>query len=88
MLRNGITLADGTTLKEAKVEILEDGDTPLVQIMICEGKYHQVKRMFAAAGNHVVSLHRTKMGELSLDSNLAAGECREITSDELLKITV
>ena len=86
MLENGITLADGTILKEAKVEIVECTETPLVKIMICEGKYHQVKRMFAAAGNKVVSLHRSKMGELELDGNLLPGESREITSEELEKI--
>ncbi len=83
MLENGITLADGTELKEAKVEIIEDGDKPFAKIMICEGKYHQVKRMFAAAGNKVVSLHRSKMGDLELDSSLKPGECREITGKEL-----
>ncbi len=82
-LENGITLGDGTVLKEAKVEIVEDSDKPLVKIMICEGKYHQVKRMFAATGNKVMSLHRLKMGELELDINLKPGECREITPDEL-----
>lgn len=86
MLENGITLGDGTTLKEAKVEIVEDTNNPLVKIMICEGKYHQVKRMFAAADNKVVALHRSKMGELELDSSLKAGECREITAEELEKI--
>lgn len=86
MLENGITLADGTTLKEAKVEIVEQSENPLVKIMICEGKYHQVKRMFAAAGNKVIALHRSKMGDLELDENLKPGECREITLDELLKI--
>lgn len=83
MLEKGITLADGTTLKEAKVEVIKDGEQPLVQIMICEGKYHQVKRMFAAAGNKVIALHRSKMGNLELDSALNPGECREITPDEL-----
>lgn len=86
LLENGITLADGTTLKESKVEIVEEGDSPLVKIMICEGKYHQVKRMFAAAGNKVMSLHRTKMGELELDNTLNPGECREITPSELEKV--
>jgi 16S rRNA pseudouridine516 synthase len=87
MLEKGITLADGTTLKEAKVEIIEDGNNPLVQIMICEGKYHQVKRMFAAAGNKVVALHRSKMGDLELDCDLKPGECREITQNELKLLT-
>lgn len=86
MLEKGITLADGTTLKEAKVEIVEHGESPLVKIMICEGKYHQVKRMFAAAGNKVVALHRSKMGDLELDGGLKPGECREITPEELEKV--
>lgn len=85
-LEKGITLADGTTLKEAKVEIVENTETPLIKIMICEGKYHQVKRMFAATGNKVVSLHRSKIGDLALDDNLKPGECREITPEELLKV--
>lgn len=85
-LEGGITLGDGTLLKEAKVEVLTEGDKPTVRIMICEGKYHQVKRMFAATGNKVVSLHRSKMGELELDKALKPGECREITPEELLKL--
>lgn len=88
LIESGITLADGTTLKEAKLEIQEDGENPLVRIMICEGKYHQVKRMFAAAGNKVIKLHRSKMGELELDKALKAGECREILPEELKKIDV
>ncbi len=86
-LENGITLGDGTVLKEAKVEVLERGDKPFVKIMICEGKYHQVKRMFAATGNKVISLHRSKMGDLDLDKSLKPGECREITPEELTEIT-
>lgn len=86
LIESGITLADGTTLKEAKLEIVEAGESPLVRIMICEGKYHQVKRMFAAAGNKVVELHRSKMGELALDDTLKPGECREISIEELEKI--
>lgn len=85
-LEKGITLADGTILKEAKVEIVENSETPLIKIMICEGKYHQVKRMFAATGNKVIELHRSKMGELELAPNLKPGECREITPEELIKV--
>lgn len=85
-LEKGITLSDGTTLKEAKVEIVENTENPLIKIMICEGKYHQVKRMFAATGNKVIALHRSKMGKLSLDPQLKPGECREITPEELLKV--
>ncbi len=87
LLENGITLGDGTELKGSKVEVVEESDEPLVRIMICEGKYHQVKRMFAATGNKVLSLHREKMGELYLDESLKPGECREITPEELKKIS-
>lgn len=86
LIQKGITLSDGTTCMESKVKIIEDSSTPLVQIQICEGKYHQIKRMFAAAGNKVKYLKRVKMGNLALDEELKLGECREITSEELLKI--
>lgn len=85
-LQKGITLADGTTCKESRVEVLEDSGAPLVRIEICEGKYHQIKRMFAAAGNKVISLKRTRMGKLDLDESLKPGECREITEEELEKV--
>lgn len=86
LIQNGIVLSDGTTCKESRVEILEDGNTPLVQIQICEGKYHQIKRMFAAAGNKVGYLKRTGIGALLLDETLSEGQCREITPEELEKI--
>lgn len=83
---DGIVLKDGTECLPAKLKVLEYGDRPLVEIKICEGKYHQIKRMFAAAGNGVVELKRTKMGKLSLDENLAEGECRRLTEAEIALI--
>lgn len=83
--RKGIELKDGTLCLEAQVKPL-DSDEPMAEIKICEGKYHQVKRMFAALGNKVVFLKRVKMGALSLDENLEEGQCREITPEELLLI--
>lgn len=82
----GITLKDGTACLPAKLSVLETGENPLVEIKICEGKYHQIKRMFAAAGNGVIELKRTKMGGLPLDSRLAEGECRCLTQDEVLLV--
>ena len=78
----GVELRDGTLCLEAEVRSL-DSDTPMAEIKICEGKYHQVKRMFAALGNKVVFLKRVKMGGLSLDETLEEGQCREITTEEL-----
>lgn len=80
---HGITLKDGTKCLPAKLRVLEQGENPLVEIKICEGKYHQIKRMFAAAGNGVIELKRTKMGGLPLDSSLNEGECRPLTPKEV-----
>lgn len=82
-LENGILLKDGSRCLPAKVNVLSD---TLVEIKICEGKYHQIKRMFAARGNKVLELKRTHMGLLPLSESLGPGECREITSEELLYI--
>ncbi len=56
------------------------------QLTIYEGKYHQVKRMFAALGNKVVYLKRISMGNLRLDPSLLPGQFRELTSDELSQL--
>ena len=81
--REGLTLGDGTECLEAHVRVLEKGETNLAEIKICEGKYHQVKRMFASIGNKVLALRRVKMGGLDLDESLSEGECREITAEEI-----
>ncbi|MCU4674368.1 pseudouridine synthase [Catenovulum sp. 2E275] len=53
------------------------------ELTIAEGRYHQVKRMFAALGNKVVGLHRAKIGELGLDDELEPCEWRYLTDDEV-----
>jgi 16S rRNA pseudouridine516 synthase len=54
-----------------------------VELIIHEGKYHQVKRMFAAIGNHVTALHRASIGALNLDPDLQPGHYRPLTPNEL-----
>jgi len=81
--REGLTLGDGTECLEAHVRVIERGEKTIAEIKICEGKYHQVKRMFASIGNKVLELRRVKMGELDLDSSLPEGQCREITDEEI-----
>lgn len=83
LLESGITLADGTECLPAKVRAFTVDGAPAAEIKIKEGKYHQVKRMFAALGNHVEHLRRTRIGALHLDSDLAEGDCRELTTEEL-----
>ena len=81
--KEGLTLGDGTECMEAHVRVLESGESNVAEIKICEGKYHQVKRMFASIGNKVIALRRVKMGGLELDGSLSEGECREITAEEI-----
>lgn len=57
-----------------------------VRLTISEGKYHQVKRMFAAVGNRVVSLHRERIGRLSLDDSLTPGKWRELSEQEVASL--
>ncbi len=85
ILKQGVVLRDGTQLLPASVDIIGE-DMQTVQIRICEGKYHQIKRMLAAVGNRVTALRRTHMGALPLDAALPPGACREITPEELNKI--
>jgi 16S rRNA pseudouridine516 synthase len=73
---------DGLT----KPAILEIVEPCLVRLTISEGKYHQVKRMFAAVGNRVVNLHRESIGEIELDAELALGEWRFLTDEEINSI--
>ena len=51
-------------------------------VFLTEGRYHQVRRMFAALGNHVEALHRSAIGGLTLPSDLAPGAWRPLTADE------
>lgn len=55
-------------------------------VWLQEGRYHQVKRMFAALGNHVESLHREAVGQIELDPALAAGEWRWLTESEVQSV--
>ena len=81
---NGVTLADGTLLKSAQLEATED---PLVvKVVLKQGVYHQIKRMFGVFDIGVNGLHRTHIGGVQLDDSLAGGEYRELTQEELAKI--
>ncbi len=53
------------------------------EVHLQEGRYHQVKRMFAACGNHVLALHRVRIGAVLLDDTLAEGASRPLTQEEM-----
>ncbi|MBO5290982.1 MAG: rRNA pseudouridine synthase [Clostridia bacterium] len=84
--KDGIVLADGTVLLSADLELLSDDDNQSFKVVIKEGKYHQVKRMFASLGTTVIELKRISIGGLALDDNLEEGEARLLTAEELSKI--
>ena len=86
--KDGVVLADGTVLLSADLEKIEsEKGNPVFKVVVNEGKYHQVKRMFASLGSTVIELKRIKIGELFLDENLKEGESRLLTREELCEIT-
>ena len=74
----GMDLGDFTA-QPAKLTILRPS---LAEVIIAEGKFHQVKRMFAAVGHEVLELHRCAFGPLELDPALQEGQWRELTAEE------
>ncbi len=84
-------LADGPVLDDEKllpvtVQSINEKEN-IYCVVLMEGRYHQIKRMFAKQGNPVLALHRTQMGKLPLDPSLQPGECKVLTADELSLIT-
>lgn len=79
----GIVLSDGTKCMSARLEI-ERASVGIATVF--EGKYHQVKRMFASRGKHVTALHRVSIGGLKLDTGLKSGEFRELSEEEIRMI--
>lgn len=90
--QTGVELDDGYMTMPAELTVLEkqredesDADEvkSLIRLTIREGKFHQVKRMFEAVGKRVLTLKRIAMGPLALDEQLAQGEYRELTDEEV-----
>ncbi|MDR4889294.1 pseudouridine synthase [Fredinandcohnia sp. QZ13] len=81
--RNGVILDDGYETMPAVLTIISSGLRSEIEVVIEEGKFHQVKRMFEAVGKRVVYLKRMKMGPLPLDETLELGEYRELTDEEV-----
>ncbi|MEZ0471038.1 pseudouridine synthase [Luteimonas salinilitoris] len=80
-----VLFASGTLLLESETTPLEPARLDVIdprgaRLTLTEGRYHQVRRMFAAVGNHVERLHRSRVGGLALE-DLAAGEWRQLDAD-------
>ncbi|WP_459954242.1 pseudouridine synthase [Paenibacillus pini] len=87
----GVVLDDGYETLPGELTILrkEHQDEEVISyisLIIHEGKFHQVKRMFQAVGKKVIYLKRVQMGQLTLDPLLPIGEYRELTEDELQRL--
>ena len=80
-LEQGIQLnGEDTATRPAQVVACSEQE---IELTISEGRYHQVKRMLAAVGNHVTTLHRQRIGAIELDAGLAPGQFRELTRSEI-----
>ncbi len=81
--REGIVLADGTLCKSAILKPLGENKA---EVMISEGKYHQIKRMFGTVGLGVNELKRRAIGGLELPFSLGEGECILLSEQEIQSI--
>ncbi|MEF9951283.1 MAG: pseudouridine synthase [Clostridium sp.] len=81
--KKGVVLDDGYHTMPAELTILEAGEASKIEVVIYEGKFHQVKRMFESVGKTVTYLKRLEMGPLVLDEDLELGQYRELTDEEV-----
>ena len=84
--KEGVTLDDDYETLPADLEILstdEEAGTSVIELVIREGKFHQVKRMIQVVGKEVTYLKRLEMGPIKLDDTLELGAYRELTSEEI-----
>lgn len=79
-MKEGITLADGYTTLPCELEMLGEKHG---EIVLHEGKYHQIKRMFGAVGNKITALKRLSFGDILLDETLKEGAWRYLTDEEI-----
>lgn len=84
--RDGVYLDDGYKTKPAVLSQKENGQPNEITLVITEGKFHQVKRMFESVGKKVLQLKRTHIGSLPLDEDLEPGEYREMAKDDVEKL--
>ncbi len=85
-LMRGIDLGDGTLCRPARLRVVEAEQPNTVEIIITEGMYHQIKRMFAASDRQVLHLKRVAIGALPLDETLPEGQCKEIFHKDVEKL--
>ena len=80
----GVDIGDDTKTLPAKLHILHSGDVSEIEVTVCEGRFHQIKRMFYAVGKEVIYLKRISFGKLVLDNTLEAGQYRKIKKEDIV----
>lgn len=83
LFSEGLDIGDEKITLPASLQILACGPESEVLVTLKEGRFHQIKRMFQAVGKEVVYLKRLRMGTLILDENLAPGQYRRLTEQEI-----
>lgn len=86
VLEAGVHISDADGEFDARPAKIWKAEGNAAFIRVTEGKYHQVKRMFAARGKPVIYLKRMAIGSLMLDPALAPGEWRELTDEEVAQL--
>src|SRR5690606_38250066 len=85
LFASGELMLEGET-KPLAPATLEPISPVEARLTVTEGRYHQVRRMFAAVGNHVETLHRERVGGLTLADDLAPGQWRLLSPDEAARV--
>lgn len=84
IFNNGVVLDDGYKCKPCKLVILNsDSEMSECEVILTEGKFHQIKKMFEAINSKVLYLKRTKFSGIELDESLNEGEYRNLTDEEI-----
>lgn len=81
--KEGLDIGEEKPTMPADLRVLKSGEISEIEVIIQEGKFHQVKRMFQAVSKEVIYLKRLSMGTLELDKNLQPGEYRHLTETEI-----
>lgn len=81
--QEGLDIGEKKNTMPSDLHILKSGEISEIKVTICEGKFHQVKRMFQAVSKEVMYLKRISMGKLQLDKSLQPGEYRALTEEEI-----
>lgn len=86
LFQTGVDIGDPEPTLPAELTIIKSGDISEIELILREGRFHQVKRMFEAVGKEVIYLKRISMGSLTLDPALKPGEYRSLTPEEIQQL--